>query len=57
VDSVSGLILAALDRPPVVGDVVEHGPIRLEVTSTAGHGVRLARASLLVSPVPDAEGT
>ena len=57
VDSVSGLILAGLDRPPVVGDVVEHGPVRLEVTATAGHGVREARASLLVAPSRDAERT
>jgi CBS domain containing-hemolysin-like protein len=47
VDSVSGLILAVLGRPPVVGDVVEHGRIRLEVTATSGRGVKHARARLL----------
>jgi CBS domain containing-hemolysin-like protein len=55
VESVSGLIMAALDRPPVVGDVVEHGPIRLEVMATAGRGVREARASLLVTPAREAQ--
>ena len=47
VDSVSGLVLARLDRPPVVGDVVEYGRIRLEVTGTSGHGVREVRARLV----------
>jgi CBS domain containing-hemolysin-like protein len=50
VESVSGLVLAGLDRPPVVGDVVEHGPIRLEVTAIAGRGVREARASRIAIP-------
>ena len=47
VDSVSGLILAILGRPPVVGDVVDYGRIRLEVTAISGRGVRQARATLL----------
>jgi CBS domain containing-hemolysin-like protein len=47
VDSVSGLVLARLGRPPVVGDVVEYGRIRLEVTAVSGHGVRTVRASVL----------
>ncbi|HXT68649.1 MAG TPA: hemolysin family protein [Vicinamibacterales bacterium] len=47
VDSVSGLILALLGRPPVPGDVVRYGRIRLEVTTTSGRGVRQARAILL----------
>jgi CBS domain containing-hemolysin-like protein len=47
VQSVSGLILARLDRLPVVGDVVEYERIRLEVLSTSGRGVKEARASLL----------
>jgi len=47
VDSLSGLVLARLDRPPVVGDVVAYGRIRLEVTATTGHGVREVRATLL----------
>lgn len=47
VDSVSGLILALLGRPPVPGDVVQYGRIRLEVTTTSGRGVRQARVILL----------
>ncbi|HUL74123.1 MAG TPA: hemolysin family protein [Vicinamibacterales bacterium] len=47
VDSVSGLVLARLGRPPVVGDVVDYGRIRFEVTAVSGHGVRTVRASLL----------
>jgi magnesium and cobalt exporter, CNNM family len=47
VDSVSGLVLAMLGRPPVVGDAIEYDRIRLEVTSISGHGVRQARAVLL----------
>ena len=47
VDSVSGLVLALLGRPPVVGDAVEYDRVRLEVTSLSGHGVRQARAVLL----------
>ena len=47
VDSVSGLVLATLGRPPVVGDVVEYARLRLEVTETSGRGVQQARVSLL----------
>ncbi len=46
VDSVSGLILARLGRPPVVGDVVVYDRIQLEVTATRGRGVKEARASV-----------
>jgi CBS domain containing-hemolysin-like protein len=47
VDSVSGLILALLGRPPVVGDMVDYGRLRLEVTATRGRGVNRAKATLL----------
>jgi CBS domain containing-hemolysin-like protein len=47
VDSVSGLILALLGRPPVVGDTVSYGRVQLDVTATSGKGVRQARAILL----------
>lgn len=40
VDSVSGLVMALLDRPPHVGDVVEYGQFRFTVSATSGHGAR-----------------
>ncbi len=54
VDSVSGLVLALLDRPPVVGDAVEYRRIRLTVTATTGRGAREVRAELL--PARQREG-
>jgi CBS domain containing-hemolysin-like protein len=50
VDSISGLVLAVLGRPARVGDVVEYGRVRIEVTATSGHGVSRARAILLSPP-------
>jgi len=47
VESVSGLVLARLGRPPVVGDSVEYGRIRLDVTATSGRGVQEVHASVL----------
>ena len=47
VDSVSGLVLARLGRPPVAGDVVDYGPIRMLVTAISGHGVKTVKATLL----------
>jgi CBS domain containing-hemolysin-like protein len=52
VDSVSGLVLARLGRPPVVGDVVEFGQLRFAVLSLAGKGVRDARVTE-ISPIID----
>ena len=49
VDSLSGLVLARLGRPPVVRDVVEYGRLRLTVTATSGRGVR----EVLVSVAPE----
>jgi len=46
VDSVSGLILTLLGRPPRVGDTVTFGRLRLVVTSIIGHGVEEAAAIL-----------
>jgi CBS domain containing-hemolysin-like protein len=47
VDSVSGLVLERLGRPPVVGDVVDFEQLRFEVLSVAGRGVREARVSVI----------
>jgi CBS domain containing-hemolysin-like protein len=53
VDSVSGLVLAILDRPPVVGDVIEYQRLTIEVTATQGRGVRDAIATLLPAPADE----
>lgn len=50
VDSVSGLVMAILDRPPVVGDSVEYGPFRLTVTAVRGHGAREVLAEFREAP-------
>jgi len=47
VESVSGLVLMLLDRPPKVGDVVEYDGLRLEVTAVQGHGVRECAVSIV----------
>jgi CBS domain containing-hemolysin-like protein len=47
VDSVSGLVLAQLGRPPVVGDVVRYERLQFEVTAVQGHGVEEAAVSLI----------
>jgi CBS domain containing-hemolysin-like protein len=39
VDSVSGLILTLLGRPPDVGDTVRYERLQLQVTRVKGHGV------------------
>ena len=39
VDSVSGLILTLLGRPPAVGDIVRYERLLFEVTAVKGHGV------------------
>lgn len=40
VDSVSGLVMALLDRPPVPGDVVEFDHFEFTVITVSGHGAR-----------------
>ena len=39
VDSVSGLVLTLLGRPPRVGDTVRYDRLQFEVTAVKGHGV------------------
>jgi CBS domain containing-hemolysin-like protein len=46
VDSVSGLVLTLLGRPPVVGDTVRFDRLLFEVTAVKGHGVEEAAVSL-----------
>ena len=46
VDSVSGLILTLLGRPPVVGDSVKWERLQFEVTALKGHGVEEAAVCL-----------
>jgi len=50
-ESVGGVIIESLGRFPEVGDVVQLGPLRLEVRSMEGHRVRLVR----VTYIPRAE--
>jgi CBS domain containing-hemolysin-like protein len=47
VDSVSGLILTLLGRPPVVGDSVRYDRLQLDVTGVKGHGVGESAVSLI----------
>jgi CBS domain containing-hemolysin-like protein len=50
VDSVSGLVLTLLGRPPQVGDNVRYDRLRLEVTAVKGHGVEEAAVALVDYP-------
>lgn len=52
VDTVSGLVLTELERPPVVGDVVTHENLRFEVVAVEGHGVE--RCAVTVVPTEPA---
>jgi magnesium and cobalt exporter, CNNM family len=47
VDSVSGLILTLLGRPPEVGDKVRYGRLEFVVTAVKGHGVEECSVTLL----------
>jgi magnesium and cobalt exporter, CNNM family len=47
VDSLSGLVLERLGRPPIAGDVVVYSRLQLEVTSTSGRGVKEVRVTML----------
>ena len=50
-ETVSGLILALLERPPHVGEAVEYDGIELRVTQVDGRGV----AQAIVTPIPTEE--
>jgi CBS domain containing-hemolysin-like protein len=52
VDTLSGLVLALLNRPPLVGDRVSWQGIAVEVTAVEGHGVE----EVLATPEPGALG-
>ena len=51
VDTVSGLIIARLGRPPAVGDRVEYDGLVLEVSAVLGRGVQ--EALVVEAPEPD----
>lgn len=47
VDTVSGLVLALLGRPPAKADVVFYDGVRFEVTDIEGHGVKECEVTLV----------
>jgi len=53
VDTVSGLVLMLLDRPPVVGDAVTYEHAAFQVLAVEGHGVA---ECLVTSLLPEDEG-
>ena len=57
-ETVSGLVLALLERPPTVGDAVEYDGIELLVAQVDGRGVAQAIVDILPEPRDeDAEET
>jgi CBS domain containing-hemolysin-like protein len=55
VDSVSGLILTLLGRPPAVGDTVHYERLQFEVTAVKGHGVDECAVWMEESTAPKAQ--
>ena len=55
VDSVSGLILTLLGRPPHVGDTVRYERLQFEVTAVKGHGVDECAVTMLPTPRESAD--
>lgn len=51
VETVGGLVMAQLERPPRLGDTVEYKGLKIEVTALAGMGVRSCR---ITQALPDA---
>jgi CBS domain containing-hemolysin-like protein len=51
VDTVSGLLISALGRPPLIGDRVEHEGVLLEVSAVRGRGVEEVR--VVSAPEPE----
>ncbi|HUH02401.1 MAG TPA: hemolysin family protein [Kofleriaceae bacterium] len=52
VDTVSGLVLSLLDRPPQVGDRVRYDGIELEVAAVTGRGVADCRVAIIGPAAP-----
>jgi CBS domain containing-hemolysin-like protein len=50
VDTVSGLVLALLGRPPAAGDAVVYDHVRFEVLTVRGHGVGSCLVATVDSP-------
>jgi len=55
VETVSGLVLALLGRPPRVGDEVEHAGARIRVLAIAGHGVLEAHVATAPGGAPSSD--
>lgn len=55
VDTVTGLILSLLGRPPLVGDTVIYNGVLLEVLTLHGHGVEECWLSLVAPPLTPEE--